>query len=406
MIRVLFVEASSGGVVGGSLSGLYHLIRGMDRERFQSGMVLYEPKMIESDLADVGVQVHHVHRPRLRKDHGLLQYGAYHRAKSVGAVRGALRTGRQTARLVAEELPAALALARLIRQERYDVLHLGNGVRANFDGIIAGLMTRRPIIVHVKGFEKYSGRERWASRRIDMLICMTEAIRAYCRGHGLTPRGERVVYDAVDETWLRPRRDAASVRAELGISSAAPCIGILGNIQEWKGQRVLIEAMAQVVAAVPDAQCLVVGGTHRAGAEYDAQMRARCEALGLREQVHFIGFREDVPDVINALDIVVHASVRPEPFGRVILEGMLLSKPVVATNAGGVPELIENEKTGLLVPPGDAEALGEALQRLLRDPEGARAIGARAQSWARERFSLARQVAEMSEIYETAVRVQ
>src|SRR5512135_1637278 len=170
MVRVLFVEASSGGVVGGSLTGLYHLIRGLDRQRFAPAMVLYEDKEIETELHVLGVPVHHVSRRRLPKQHALLDYEGYHRAKSLGAVRSVLTLGRQTLRVLVEELPAALRLARVIRQASADVVHLGNGVRANFDGILACWMTRTPCVCHVKGFEKYSNRERWAARHIDSVV--------------------------------------------------------------------------------------------------------------------------------------------------------------------------------------------------------------------------------------------
>jgi glycosyltransferase involved in cell wall biosynthesis len=122
--------------------------------------------------------------------------------------------------------------------------------------------------------------------------------------------------------------------------------------------------------------------------------------------VHFTGFRADIPDVMNAWDIVVHASIRPEPFGRVILEGMLLGKPVVAMAAGGVPELITHEQTGWLVPPGDAPARAAQLRHLLADPAHARAVGSRARDWARERFALGRHVAEMTQIYTDATRTR
>ena len=118
MVRVLFVEASSGGVVGGSLTGLYHLIRGLDRARFAAAMVLYEHKEIETELRAMSVPVHHVSRRRVPKQHALLQYDGYHRAKSVGAVRSVLGLGRQSLRIAVEELPAAMQLARVIRRGR------------------------------------------------------------------------------------------------------------------------------------------------------------------------------------------------------------------------------------------------------------------------------------------------
>ena len=404
MTTVLFVEASSGGVLGGSLTGLYHLIRGMDRERFRIGMALYEQKVIEADLAQLDVPVHHVARRRLPKQHALLELNGYHKAKSAGAVRAGLNAGRQTARLFAEELPAALALARVIRRHGADVVHLGNGLRANFDGVLAGLLTRRPIVCHVKGFEKYGARERWAARRTATLVCMTRAVLDHCHAHGMRAPDERVVYDAVDEAWLRPARTADAVRHELGIPADAICIGIAGNIQEWKGQRVVVEALGRLVDQ-PRVHCIIAGGVHRAGEAYAAELRERVSALGLAGRVHLIGFRADIPDVMNTWDVVVHASVRPEPFGRVILEGMLLGKPVIATAAGGVPELIDDGRTGFLIPPGNAVALAECLRRVLAAPADAQAIGARAREWARQHFSLARQVAEMSEIYEGAARI-
>ena len=402
--RVLFVEASSGGVLGGSLTGLYHLIRGMDRGRFDIGMALYEHKAIEDDLARLEVRVHQVTRRRLPKQHALLDLESYRKARSVGALRAGFGASRQAARLAAEEVPAALALARVIRRERADVIHLGNGVRANFDGILAGLLTRTPIVCHVKGFEKYGARERWAARRTTTLVCMTRAVLDYCRARGLHAPDARVVYDAVDEAWLQPRRTPAEVRRELDIPLDVPCIGIAGNIQEWKGQRVVVEALG-LLADRPDVHGVIAGGVHRAGERYVAELRARLTALGLDGRVHFTGFRSDISDVMNAWDVVVHASVRPEPFGRVILEGMLLGKPVIATAAGGVPELIDDGRVGYLVPPGDAPALADCLRRVLVAPDDARTLGARARNWAREHFSLARQVAEMSEIYEGAARI-
>ncbi len=401
--KVVFVEASSGGVVGGSLTGLYHLMRGLDRGRFAPVMVLYEAKRIEAELAAIDVPVHHVARRRLRKEHALLHYSGYRKAKEVGPIGLGLRLGRQGLRLVREEMPAALALASVLRRERADVVHLGNGVRANFDGILAGWMTRTPIVCHVKGFEKYSGRERWASRHIDSLVCMTEAILSYCRERGVAAPDSRVVYDAVDEEWLRPQRAPAAVRTELGLPAAAICFALSGNIQEWKGQRVLVEALARIAAASPQAHAVIVGGVHRAGEEYARALHARVAELGLGERVHFLGFRDDIPEVMNAIDVVVHASVRPEPFGRVILEGMLLGKPVIAADAGGVPELIEHGKTGYLATPGDADALAARLREILADPEEARAVGQRARVWASEKFSLQRHVAEMSAIYDRVV---
>jgi glycosyltransferase involved in cell wall biosynthesis len=400
MIRVLYVEASSGGVVGGSLTGLYHLIRGLDRNRFEPVMVLYEPKAIEADLKALAVRVHHVRRRRIPKEHALLQYDGYHRAKAFSSVRLLLGLGRQALRLAVEELPAAAHIASVIHREKPNVVHLGNGVRANFDGVLACWLTHTPCVCHVKGFEKYSARERWLAPHVDALVCMTKAVEEHCARNGVRGRRTDVVYDALDEAAFAPRRDPGTVRAELGIANGAPCVGVIGNIQEWKGQAVLVAAMARVIEAVPHARGLLIGGVHRAGEAYHQQLQARIRALHLDRCLCITGFRGDVADVMNALDIVVHTSVRPEPFGRVILEGMLLGKAVVATAAGGVPELIRDAETGFLVPPDDEARLAERLIPLLQDPTLRQRVGRRAQAWAREHCSLQRHVAAMSAIYE------
>jgi len=404
-IRVLIVEASSGGVVGGSLTGFVHLVRGLDRGRFEPAMALYEQKSIEPELAALGVPVFHVSRKRIPKEHALLDSPGYHRAREHGAIRGSLRGARQVARLLVEELPAAVQLVRIARASRADVIHLGNGVRANFDGILAGMMARIPVVCHVKGFEKYGPREQWGAKRLASLVFMTEAIAAHCRDRGIVAPDNRVIYDAVDSAWLVPAKSREGVRAELGVGADDPLILISGNIQEWKGQAVLVEAMGRIAAKHPRARCLVAGGVHRAGAEYADAMRRRIAELGLGERIHLLGFRDDMPDLIHAVDIVVHASVRPEPFGRVILEGLLAGKLVIATDAGGVRELIENEATGYLVPPGDDAALAACLERALAAPELAEEIGRRAKLWATEQFSLDRHVAEMGAVYERAVAV-
>jgi len=376
------------------------MVRGFDRARVSPAMVLYEPKTIEADLAVLHVPVYQVRRRRIRKEHGLLQNEGYQRAKRHAGVRAALQRGRRILRLLSEELPSALQIARVIRRERPHVVHLGNGIRANFDGILACRFTRTPCVVHVKGFEKYSDRERAMAPRVDAIVCMTKAVRDHCVANGIRNRRLEVIYDALDESGFLVQRDAASVRAELGIGVHAPCAGVIGHIQEWKGQMVFVDAMAKVLEAVPEARGLIVGGVHRAGEAYARQLEGRLRELGLGDRIRVTGFRSDVADVVNALDVVVHTSVRPEAFGRVILEGMLLGKPVVGTAAGGVPELIAEGETGFLTPPGDADRLADRLIPLLQDRQLSRTMGMRAQDWARANFSLARHVATMTDLYE------
>jgi len=146
--------------------------------------------------------------------------------------------------------------------------------------------------------------------------------------------------------------------------------------------------LLDAVARMPAVHALVAGGALFSGeAPYEAELRGRAELPAYAGRVHMLGARDDVPRLISACDVVVHASVLAEPFGRVLVEAMLAGRPVVATDAGGVPEVVTDGETGVLVPPGDARALGVALEALRRDPARVASLARRGAVHARQRFS-------------------
>src|SRR5262249_51653791 len=159
-------------------------------------------------------------------------------------------------------------------------------------------------------------------------------------------------YDGLDLRRFRPQRSRAEVRTALGIEPAHLAIGMAANIQPWKGQDVTLRAMAALAARFPDLTAVFAGGVVRGAEWYQAALDDFAPAQGLVPRVRFLGSRSDVPDLVNAVDVVVHASVTPEPFGRVLIEAMALGKPVVASAAGGVLEIVDDGRSGFLVPPG------------------------------------------------------
>jgi glycosyltransferase involved in cell wall biosynthesis len=163
-------------------------------------------------------------------------------------------------------------------------------------------------------------------------------------------------------------------RRRLGLPAAGPLIGIVGRLQRWKGMHVLIESLPEVLQTHPDAHCVVVGGEHAPEPEYPAFLRERISALGLTDKVTLAGLQSNVPEWMQAMDVIVHASDH-EPFGIVVIEAMALGKPVIAGNAAGPTEVITDGADGLLTPYGDAPALASAILRYLDDPEFARRTG-------------------------------
>jgi glycosyltransferase involved in cell wall biosynthesis len=351
--RILFVEASTGGVVGGSLTGIVPLIQRLDRSRFEPALALFEPKAVARDLRASGVPVH-VLPP-------LPRHTVHARRGRIG--RALLRV-RELAGVVA---PRARALVSLFRRERPALVYLANGLTANLDGVAAAAVCRLPVICHEKGFRRVGPVERLLSRWVDICVGMTDEVVEHYRAANVHARRFVTVYDGIDCEQFAPGGGEA-VRREFGIPAAAPLVGIVGHIQDWKGQLLVAEAVARARQRYPELRCLMVGGVHRFGAKYATRLRERIARPDLAGHVILTGARADVPACIDAMDLVIHASVRREPFGRVLIEAMALGRPLIAPREGGPRVIVADGETGLLVRPRDAEALAEAIVQLLADP--------------------------------------
>ena len=208
---------------------------------------------------------------------------------------------------------------------------------------------------------------------------MTDEVTAHVRNAGVQAHRFLTIYDGINCSEFAPGGRNA-IREAFGIPAAAPVVGIVGHLQRWKGQHVVVEAVAQARRQIPDLYCLIVGGVHRRGGEYAAELRARIAAEGLTERVILTGERSDVPACLDAMDVVIHSSIRPEPFGRVLIEAMALSKPLIAPREGGPLEVVVDGETGLLIPPRDPNAMASAIIALLADADRRAAMGSAARA--------------------------
>jgi glycosyltransferase involved in cell wall biosynthesis len=205
---------------------------------------------------------------------------------------------------------------------------------------------------------------------------MTDEIADYCRAHGLRPRRLLTINDGIDTTEFAPGGGAA-IRRELGIPADVPLVGIVGHIQEWKGQHLVAEAVAEARRRFPDLQCLVVGGVHRRGVEYRPSCRTGSPAPTSPATWSSPAPGTTSPPALDAMDVVIHASVVAEPFGRVMIEAMALGKPVIAPREGGPLVIVVDGETGLLVPPRDTSRARRSPRHSRRKPRAPRSDGPR-----------------------------
>ena len=194
----------------------------------------------------------------------------------------------------------------------------------------------------------------------------------------------RVVYNGFksDRFDLVTSDETARIRTQLGIGDA-PLVGLFSRLSYWKGQHVLLEA----VKDLPNVHVILVGEALFGEHEYVSRLKELAEPE-LAGRVHWLGFRDDVPALMKTCDVVVHTSTEPEPFGRVIIEGQLAQKPVIASAAGGALELIEDGVNGYLFPPEDSSALSKAIAMLISDPYLAQNLARQGYQNAKQNFAL------------------
>jgi glycosyltransferase involved in cell wall biosynthesis len=367
-VRVLYTEGNVDGTVGGSYYSLLYLLEGLDRSRITPTLVLRcDVPLVDRFRRTVG-------NVRLMKTKRPFSFGAKART-SVPALRLALSVVQRTANVI-KFYVLVLKLAWGLRRDRVQLVHLNNSVISNHDWMLASMLARVPCVTHERGLnETYSGMARWCAPRLAAILCISQAVFDKLVEHKVAGDNLHLVPNGLDPDQFLPKRSAGEVRRTFGIADDQRVIGLVGNIREWKGQEIVIRALARVTAAIPNVTCLFVGEAAAGDEGYIARLHGLVAELGLERQVVFTGYCDNVADLVNVMEVSVHASVAPEPFGRVILEAMALRKPVIGSRGGAITEIVEEGVTGFTFPPRDADTLASHVTHLLQHPDAARALG-------------------------------
>lgn len=315
--------------------------------------------------------------------------------------RGAVGVGSLPLQAVGASIRDIRTLARRLRQLRPDVLHT-NSLKAALLGGVAGRLAGVPVLWHIRdriADDYLPGAAvrlvRAAGWVLPSAVIANSATTRATLGRRWSLRST-VLHDAV------PQPDPTVVPRALDASSGPICVAMVGRISPWKGQEIFIDAFAQAFGGGDDT-ALIVGSAMFGEDDLAGALVAQVTERGVADQITFTGFVEDVPALLRDCDVLVHASTIPEPFGQVVLEGMAAGLAVIASDSGGPAEVVNHGVDGLLVPPGDVDALAAALRRLRENPAERRALAtaglARVCDFAPE--ALARKVIE---VYRSMVR--
>jgi len=381
--RVLYVEFNEDGTVGGSHQAVFDLVRHLPSDRYEPVVLYYVENPFADRLRARGVQVI-IAEPRARE-------------------KAVYENGGRMSRL-AQVLKGVWWRRQLLRRERIDVVHLnGSPFIGGDDWLPAARLAGIPCVVTALSIipSTHGPVHRMLARHFDQVIAISGAVEAGLLAVGIPATRMCRVYLGVDIADLHARvvTPRADVRWSLGVDDVTVLVTMVGNIRRWKGQHVVLAALAALPDAVRSRLRVMFAGAVSADAErYAAELRTTVDAEGLGSVVTFLGGRTDVPDLLAASDVAIHASIDPEPFGLVVPEAMALGNAVIAAAAGGPVEIL-TPTTGLLFDTAHPGELAAHLTSLVEDASRRRSLAERAPARA-EHFSIERHVAGNLAVYD------
>ena len=366
-VRVVEVLATGGS--GGAQEHLYSLLSRLDRSRFEPSVVSLSPGPTTRKIARLGVSVLVLDEP--------------------------------------DDATAVGALAAYMAGIRPDVIH-NHMYRAELVGTraamgLAEVGLPRPYVVSTVHSSRVRSAEDRAQLRLltpkmDQLIAVSKSIERKIAEEGRIGAQVELIYNGVDLDRYERQEPCCTLPEEYGMEPGAQLVGVVARLEPEKGHPTLLEAWPKVLHSCPEAYLLIIGEGSCRG-----ELERQVSELRLADRVVFTGRRDDIPAVTAALDIAVLPSYR-EAQGVTILEAMALRRPVVASAVGGIPEMIEDGLTGLLVPPRDPDALATAIVRLLRDHSLADTLGRAGHDMVHDRFCIELMVKAIERIYDRGAR--
>jgi glycosyltransferase involved in cell wall biosynthesis len=338
-------------------------------------------------LQKEGVDVHVLCSPKARH---------YGRLLEAGVPVGELEIEGWLDRKALERIRAEL------RSRRYDIVHLFNN-KTVFHGLIAArgyaakIVVYRGIVGNVHPLSPFSWL-RYLNPRVDRIVCVAEAVRRNFLalrlfGWHLPPQKVVTIYKGHDLSWYR---DPPADLSVAGVPDGAFVVCCVANWRPRKGVEVLIEAFALLPGDAPIHLVLVGDMRH-------AALEETIASHPYRERIHLLGVRQDAPAVVAACNVATLPALRREGLPKTVIEAMAYGVPPIVTDVGGSPELVEHDVSGIVVPPGDADALAKAILRLWKQPELGRAFGRRGRERIERDFSIRTTIARTAALYRELV---
>lgn len=348
-IKIFIFESAADGTVGGSHSCMFNLIKYMDREKFQFTVGFRQDNIYVRKFTELGIEV--VLFPQNPVDTGFRILN-----KPLNWYRLRWRYQKK--------------LEEFFKARRFRLIVNNNSIWNSLDFVGVCNRLNIPLISYERGYGGFLDSHLKATAKLSASIPISRFLEDNLIKHGFKTPLIRMIYDGLNPEDMQTDRSPADIKAELKIPQNARVVGVIGNIRPWKGQRFFVEAFNELAKRYPDLYALVVGssGSEAEYAQYYRDIQLLVDPVLHGSRLLFLDYHEKIREILSIIDVFVHTSIKPEPFGMVLLEAIAAKTPVVATNMGGPMEILGEGEGGILVPPKDSAAIAKACSQLLDDP--------------------------------------
>jgi glycosyltransferase involved in cell wall biosynthesis len=364
--RILYVHGIE--AIGGAERDLIALLKTLNRHKWEPHVVCPGMGPFREQLHTIAVPTHALILPPWRKPLAIFQ-----RRSAVGRLEA----------LVNQLDPAMIHVN--------DIWWVPHTVRA----IASRTSNPVPIVAHVRQEIEPAKVGRYELDRVEAVIAISRQIEQSLIAGGVPASKVRTLYSGIDLSEKQITHDVQAIRQTIGIPNGAVLLGTVANLFPRKGYEVMLRALPAIIHAVPTVHYVIIGSDDH---DYADLLKRLAHELKIADRIHIVGFQDPVQPFLASLDLYVHPALM-EGFGIAVVEAMAMGKAVVATTAGGLPEVVAQGETGLLVAPGNAESLASAVVSLLLDRVRREQMGRCGRVRAQERFSLDVSVAHMEQLY-------
>ncbi len=363
MKKIFYFEGNTDGTVGGSYLLMYDLVHGLDRNKFEPVVGFYVDNFLVSRLRENGIETILFDLPE----------PVTFKTPFLNTL---LAPVKKLINFYSRLIAPSMQFSSFLKVNNINLVNLNNSIRANHPWMIAAKLAHVKCITHEMGINhSFTLISKYLGKRLDAIVCLSHAIHNEMKKAGANFNNTHVVHSGIDLTRYTIEQSPEKLREKFLFGIDDPIVGVVGNVKWWKGQETLVRAIPELVGKYPNIRCMLVGDLPDYASDYHDTLRGVIRDAGIEKNVIFTGFQKNSIDFMNLMDIVIHTSVEPEPFGIVTLEAMSVKKPLISTTIGGPAEVVTNDESGILIDPGKPNLLAKKIDLLLSDREYAKRIG-------------------------------